>query len=61
MISSEIRDRKPYALPVQCVPYTGLKEKDIRRLENELIKVMVLYGMNVAGKLQCMRLLSFYL
>ena len=61
MISSEFRDRKPYALPVQCVPYSGLKEKDIRRLANELIKVMVLYGMNVAGKLQCMRLLSLYL
>ena len=26
MISSELRDKKPYAVPVQCVPYAGLKD-----------------------------------
>ena len=34
MISSELRNKKPYALPVQCV---GLKENDIRQLTNKLI------------------------
>lgn len=50
MISSELRDKKPYALPVQCLPYAGLKESDIRRIVSELIKEMVAQGMKVAGK-----------
>ena len=36
MISSELRNRKPYALPVQCIPYAGLNEESMRRLINEL-------------------------
>lgn len=50
MISSELRDKKPYAVPVQCVPYAGLKEEDIRRLISELTKELVNRGLNVAGK-----------
>ena len=50
MISSELRDRKPYALPVQCLPYAGLKESDIRRIVGDLMREMVAHGMNVAGK-----------
>jgi len=29
MVSSETCDKKPYALPVQCIPYSGLKESDL--------------------------------
>jgi len=50
MISSETRDRKPYALPVQCIPYAGLKETDIRRLVTNLCKEMVALGMKVSGQ-----------
>ena len=50
MISSVLRNQKPYALPVQCIPYAGLKETDIRRLVSALVKEMVSHGMNVAGK-----------
>ena len=50
MISSETRDKKPYALPVQCIPYAGLKEADIRRLVTNLCKEMVTLGMKVSGK-----------
>ena len=49
MISTELRDQKPYAVPVQCIPYAGLKEGDIRRIVNELVKEMVARKMNVAG------------
>jgi hypothetical protein len=49
MISSAQRRKKPYALPVQCVPYAGMKERDIRRLVNAVIKEMVNAGMKVAG------------
>ena len=50
MISSELRNKKPYALPVQCFPYDGLKENDLRRLITQLIKEMVAHGMKVAGR-----------
>ena len=49
MISHESRDRKPYALPVQCLPYTGMSEANIRGLANKLIQEMVKRGMKVAG------------
>ena len=50
MISSEVRDKKPYALPVQCIPCAGLKKQgDLRRIVNELLREMVAHKMNVAG------------
>ena len=49
MISSDVRDKKPYALPVQWFPYAGLKEFDIRRLVSELCKKMISLGMKVSG------------
>ena len=51
MISSELRDHKPYALPVQCLPYTGLDEANLRRLVNSLIVEMVSHGMKVSGEI----------
>ncbi len=49
MISSELRMSKPYALPVQCLSYTGMSEKDIRSLLLNLIGEMVKHGMVVRG------------
>jgi len=50
MVSSDARDRKPYALPVQCLPYAGLKETEVRRLVSDLSREMVSLGMKVSGK-----------
>lgn len=50
MVSSDARNKKPYALPVQCIPYAGLKETDLRRLINDLCREMVSLGMDVSGK-----------
>ena len=50
MISSELRNHKPYAVPVQCVPYAGLRESDMRRMVSYLVQEMVQMGMKVAGK-----------
>jgi len=50
MVSSDAHDRKPYASPVQCLPYAGLKEKDVRRLVSDLCKTMVSLGMKVSGE-----------
>lgn len=52
MLSSDLRDQKPYALPVQCLPYAGLKEIDIRRLITDLCKAMISHGMKVSGMYQ---------
>ena len=46
----DVRDRKPYALHIQCLPYAGLKEKDVRRLVSNLCKEMVSLGMKVSGE-----------
>ena len=48
MVSSESRNRKPYALPVQCLPVKALKDQQVRDIAN---KVMVERRMNVAGEL----------
>lgn len=50
MISNEERSKKPYALPVQCIPYKGLSDAKVRELANKIIREMVKRKMNVAGK-----------
>ena len=49
MISPEQRTSKPYALPVQCIAYKSLKDSEVRKIANELVKEMSLRGMKVAG------------
>ena len=49
MVSSDARDKKPYALPVQWLPYAGLKEEDIHRLISDLCNKMVSLEMKVSG------------
>ena len=44
MVSSETHDKKPYALPVQCIPYAGLKEAELRRFISELCMEMTSLG-----------------
>ena len=51
MISPEDRSKKPYALPVQCIPYSGMPHQTLRKLLNSLVKEMVARNMSVAGKL----------
>lgn len=53
MISPESRAFKPYAVPVQCVPYVGMKEKKLRELIRAIIRAMVERGMKVAGEFVC--------
>ena len=49
MISPEDRRSKPYALPVQCIPYKSLTATVARDIINSIIKVMKSKGMDVAG------------
>ena len=50
MISSEERRKKPYALPVQCLPYKGLADLTVRDLANAIICEMSKRHMKVAGE-----------
>ena len=50
MVSSESRSKKPYALPVQCIPFARLKEVKLRQLINDLCKEMTSLGLNVSGE-----------
>ena len=50
MISSEERRKKPYALPVQCLPYKGLADSTVRQLANKIIQEMSKRQMKVAGE-----------
>ena len=49
MISPEERNQKPYALPVQCLPYKGLSDAKARDLANKVIHEMVQRNMKVSG------------
>ena len=40
MVSPEERSRKPYALPVQLIPYTSLSDAKVRELANNIIQEM---------------------
>ena len=57
MISPEGRNRKPYAFPVQCLPYKGLKDKQVREITNKVVSEMTKRGMKVGGM---QAILSFY-
>ena len=49
LISTESRCSKPYALPVQCLPIAGLRDRQARDLANSVITYMTERGMKVAG------------
>lgn len=49
MIADEKRNSKPYAVPVQFLPYHGISDGKVRELTDNLRKVMVNMGMTVVG------------
>ena len=49
MISIEDRQRKPYALSVQCIPYKGIGETMMHELANKIINETVKRKMDVAA------------
>ena len=51
MVSEEQRNKKPYALPVQYVPYHSIQDQYIRDLSKNLKEEMTKLGMKVVGKL----------
>ena len=51
MISSEQRNIKLYAVPVQCLPYHSINQQVMRQLVCNLMKEMKSRGMKVSGRL----------
>ena len=59
MISNEERRKKPYAMPVQCMPYTSLSDFKVRELANLIIGEMTSRKMKVAGICKCLSIFNF--
>ena len=49
MISTQSRSRKPYALPVECIPYVSMTHEHVRKILNNLISLMVERKMKISG------------
>ena len=50
MIADELRNRKPYAIPVQFLPYKSITDAKLIELASNLQDVMEKNGMTVVGK-----------
>ena len=50
MVSEERRNKKPYALPVQYVPYHTLRDQYIRDLSKSVKLEMTKLGMKTVGR-----------
>ena len=50
MIADELRNCKPYAVPVRFLPYKSLTDEKLRQLELELEDTMRANGMSVVGR-----------
>lgn len=51
MISPEERNKKPYAIPVQCLAYVSLADEAVHGNCNTILKEMTTRNMKVAGKI----------
>lgn len=49
MIADELRNRKPYAVPVQFLPYKSITDSKLIELETTLQRIMEKNGMTVVG------------
>jgi hypothetical protein len=49
MIADELRNRKPYAIPVQFLPYKSITDAKLIELSSKLQDVMEKNGMTVVG------------
>ena len=49
LVSEERRNKKPYTLPVQYIPYKSIRDQQVRDLVNEIKEAMVAAGMKPVG------------
>ena len=55
LVSEERRNRKPYAFPVQYIPYKSMKDQHVRDYVNKIKEAMVSSGMKPVGKYHFLR------
>lgn len=53
MVSDELRNFKPYAIPVRVLKYSSLTDKNARDLKEELKTAMEDIGMVTVGMYYC--------
>ncbi|KAK3716295.1 hypothetical protein QZH41_014574 [Actinostola sp. cb2023] len=49
MIADELRNAKPYAIPVRFIPYHSITDSKMRDLEDELERAITSIGITVVG------------
>ena len=54
MVSEERRNKKPYAVPVQYVPYFSLRDQFVRELLQKVKHIMTENNMEVIGNVMKM-------
>ena len=55
MIAEEQRDSKPYAIPVQYIPYKGIRDQEVRDLTKEIKVQMTNADLKVVGKFSILK------
>ena len=50
LISESTRAKKPYAIPLQCIPHAGLQDQEVRAIADGIKLEMTKIGMKVEGK-----------
>ena len=56
LVSEERRNKKPYSIPVQFVPYTSIKDQYIRDITTKVKREMVKMDLKPVGRLLSIRL-----
>lgn len=56
LVSVERRNKKPYSIPVQFVPYTSIKDQYIRDITTKVKREMVKMDLKPVGRLLSIRL-----
>ena len=54
MISAQSRSKKPYAMPVQCIPYVSMIHEHVCEILNNLVSLMSEKKIKISGVYVCM-------
>lgn len=59
LISPSERNKKPYAVPVSCIPYASMQASQARVIVNDVIKEMHQRNMKVAGRIDNIHIITY--
>ena len=55
MIADEQQNSKPYAIPVQYIPYKGIRDQEVRDLTKEIKVQMTNADLKIVGKFSILK------